>query len=80
MLPQAVEKGKAAGWRPTARNVGQTTPYRQPTGTSRQKLIEQAADVLTLLAFFSLTVTERTGFGVLLQRRLEQAYGGLGNG
>ena len=77
MSPETVEKGKAAGWPPTARkNVDLARSYTPSTTTSRGKLMGQAADVALLLTLYPLTVAERLAFGLLLEHRLRRAYAG----
>lgn len=66
---------KAGGGNPPATTVRQPPSYRQFRIPSSPKLA-QAADVLLLMAAFPLSLTARTGFTALLDRRLRRAYAG----
>lgn len=67
---------KAGGGNPPAMTTRQVSSYRQPTLVSRANLLEQAAEVLCLLAFFPVTKTARTILLGLFARRLRRAYEG----
>jgi hypothetical protein len=66
----------AGGGNPPATTTRPVLSYRQPALVSRASLLEQAAEVLCLLAFFPLTETARTVLFGLLEHRIERAYGG----
>lgn len=70
---QAVEKGRAAGWRPTAHNRGQTEQYSNPASESSANTLVPAADVLLVLQL-PLSETARPDLFALLDRRLRRAY------
>ncbi|MBN2129059.1 MAG: hypothetical protein JW741_06155 [Sedimentisphaerales bacterium] len=68
---------KAGGGNPPATTVRQPSSYRQLAPTSRANLLEQAAEVLLVLAFFPVTETTRLGLLALLDCRLRRAYEGM---
>jgi DNA-binding transcriptional ArsR family regulator len=68
------EKGRAS--RAPAGTTRQGVDYSDLHALSSRKLLEEAADVLCLLAFFPLTKTARTVLVSLLERRIDRAYAG----
>jgi hypothetical protein len=50
--------------------------YRNQASWATANWLEQAAEVLCVLAFFPLSETSRIGFFALLERRLGRAYEG----
>jgi len=65
---------EAASLRPAARDVDLSRKYGRSIAASRANWLEQAADVLLLLAFWPASQTARVGFSALLDRRLRRAY------
>ena len=66
----------AGGCNPPAAILGQLLSYRELAPASRANPLEQAAEVLCLLAFFPVTETARTVLLALLERRMKRAYAG----
>jgi hypothetical protein len=65
---------EAASLRPAAEMIDQPQDYLNSDSLSRPNLLEQAAEVLCLLALFPLSATEQVGFVALLGRRVQRAY------
>jgi len=72
-----VRRKEAASFGPAAGNVDQPQAYVNCGCVSRPNLLAQAAEVLCLLSFFSVSPPERAGFSALLERRIERAYPGV---
>jgi hypothetical protein len=75
MARAARHVGETAG---AAEQTLQRQVYRNRDSRSRVSLLEQAGEVLCLLALFPLSATTRVGFTALFERRLRRAYAGGG--
>ena len=69
-------KEEAGGGNPPARTLEQQPRYRWTALSSRANRMEQAAEVLLMLAIFPVSTTTKVAMTALLARRVERAYGG----
>jgi len=69
------EEGRAL--RAPAETIHRTRDYVNLGCMSRRKLLDEAAEVLCVLSFFPLSVTERASSFALLEQRLRLAYEGV---
>jgi len=69
-------KTKKAALAEAAQVTQHAPPYGNRCSLSRARMLEQAADVLCLSAFFPLNAAAEVGLAALLERRLHRAYGG----
>jgi len=74
MMEEAARRvAKTAG---AAEQVSQAGVYHSRAECATENAVQQAAEVLLLLAFFPMSMTGRVGFTALLERRIKRAYTG----